>query len=421
MLKANTRTKWPADLVYSSLLFIVAVFILIASLMHFGTSLRAQNWGMAVFFILYGVFTITIGYPHPMFGHVSFDRVAQVSSILVLGPVDAAWINGLASLVYPWHRLFSGVPLQTVLTAALHNSGLMTIIILMCGSLYTSLNGPIPLEALSWMTLALLFILMVSMQLLNEIGMQVLVFVRGDDPAKLFNYFSTAVELSAGVIAVLVAIVFNRMEIEIFVLLLTVLSLGMLTLAKFAHMRHRLELIVEERTRALRQKTLQLEQQATHDKLTGLFNRRYADDYLDREIENAQRYQYDFTIALADIDFFKRINDHFSHEKGDEVLQLVARILKDRCRKTDMIARYGGEEFLLCFPGTDKSAAITICEELREAIETTDWSFVDSGTTVTLSFGIAESFSECRRKTILSLADNRLYEAKYRGRNLVVA
>ena len=86
---------------------------------------------------------------HPKFGYVSFDRVAQVSSILVLGPVDAAWISGLASLVYPWHRLRKGVPLRSVVSAALTNSGLMTLMVLAGGLLYVTLGGPSPLVHLT--------------------------------------------------------------------------------------------------------------------------------------------------------------------------------------------------------------------------------------------------------------------------------
>jgi len=249
----------------------------------------------------------------------------------------------------------------------------------------------------------------------------VMIYFRGGDLSAFLGYFATAVELSSAVIGILVALIFNRMEPEIFALLLGVLSLGMLTLKQLAHMRIGLEALVEERTQALKQKTLELEQQATHDKLTGLFNRRYADDYLEKEIENSKRYEYDLAIALADIDFFKRINDEFSHASGDEVLKNVADILKARCRKTDMIARYGGEEFLLCFPGSNVVAAKRLCEDLRTAVESQDWSSIATGIKVTLSFGVAQNWQESTPKTMLEMADGRLYQAKYRGRNLVVA
>lgn len=428
-MKTKPRTPVPAptrwlrqpDQVYALVLFFIGAAMLYLATNHYGTTLGDQGWGTALFFLFYGLFTIAIGYSHPKFGHISFDRVAQVASILVLGPIDAAWINGLASLIYPWHRLLNREPFSRVLTAALNNSGLMAIMILLSGPLYSVLGGTVPLNELAWTTVAALLALMASMQILNDLGMRLIVYFQGRDLSGFLGYFGTTVELSAAAIGVLVALIFNRMELEVFVLLLGVLSLGMLTLKQLAQMRIGLEALVEERTQALREKTLELEQQATHDKLTGLFNRRYADDYLEKEIENSKRYKYDFTIALADIDFFKRINDQFSHAKGDEVLQSVSNILKARCRKTDMIARYGGEEFLLCFPGSNTVAAKRLCEELRIAIEGQNWSSIAPGIKVTLSFGVAENWQESRPKTMLEMADGRLYQAKYKGRNLVVA
>ena len=189
-------------------------------------------------------------------------------------------------------------------------------------------------------------------------------------------------------------------------------------------MRHKLEALVEERTTELQEKSIELERQATHDKLTSLFNRRYADDYLERQIESARRYDRDFTIALADIDHFKQINDRFSHAVGDEVLRRVAEILANRCRKTDVVARYGGEEFLLCFPDTNSDFAEQICGDIRTAVENADWSEVceEIGTQlyITISFGIAQAGNDMRRTAILSAADTRLYQAKKKGRNLVV-
>jgi diguanylate cyclase (GGDEF)-like protein len=283
------------------------------------------------------------------------------------------------------------------------------------------LGGPVPLLHLDARSAGLLLLLMVSMQVVNDLWMLLVVHLRGGDPGKHFNFFSTAVELSSVLIAVLVAIVFNRMEPPVMVLLIVVLGLGMLVLKQFANMRHRLEVLVEERTRELHEKSLELERQATHDKLTGLYNRRFADDYLDQTLEDVAAHGHDFTIALADIDRFKQVNDEHSHAKGDAVLRRVAALLSKHCRETDMISRYGGEEFLLCFPGTHSTEAMRLCEKLRIAVESEDWSFVAPDLQITLSFGLAESFSDFRRKTILSAADSRLYEAKDSGRNRVVA
>jgi diguanylate cyclase (GGDEF)-like protein len=102
------------------------------------------------------------------------------------------------------------------------------------------------------------------------------------------------------------------------------------------------------------------------------------------------------------------------------VLKAIAQLLDERCRSSDMIARYGGEEFLLCFPKTDGATAAQVCDELRLAIERADWSFVAADVSVTLSFGLAECQPDFRRKSILSVADERLYAAKRNGRNQVV-
>lgn len=412
------------DFIYSAGLFAVALSVLYFVTARTGFLTSDYGPGTALFFLAFSLFTITMGYPHPNFGHVSFDRAAQVSSILVLGPVDAAWINGLASLLYPWHRLWQGVPLSSVITASLHNAGMMSMVVLGCGSLYTYLGGAVPLTHLNVAAAGLLLLLMLSMQLMNDLSMLVIIYLRKCNPAKLLNVFSTGVELGSVLIAIVVAIVYVRMEPAAVALVLIVVSLGMLVLKQYAQMRHKLEALVEERTIELKEKSEELERQATHDKLTRLFNRRYADDYLERQIESARRYNRDFTVALADIDHFKQINDRFSHAVGDAVLRRVADILVNRCRKTDVVARYGGEEFLLCFPDTNSEFAEQICGQIRTAVEGADWSevFEEFGTHqyITISFGIAQAGNDARRASILSDADTRLYQAKRKGRNLVV-
>ncbi|HZW59776.1 MAG TPA: GGDEF domain-containing protein [Woeseiaceae bacterium] len=418
------RLLWQPDFAWSLLLAAVAAVTLAVLIAQNGILTGAFGWGSLVFFLLFGLFTISMGYPHPSFGHVSFDRVAQVASVLVLGPVEAALLNGIASLIWPWHRLWLGVAPRSVLVASLHNGGLMTLVILVCGSLYARLGGPVPLEQLSVTTAGLLLLLLLSMQLANDLGMLLIVYLRHSDPTRLLNIFTSAVELGSGLIAILVAIVYVRMELSVFVLLLVILALGMLVLKKFAVMRDRLEKLVDDRTEALRVKSLELERQATHDKLTGLFNRRYADDWLQREVDASQRANRELTIALADVDHFKTINDTYSHAIGDEVLRRVSRILQNRCRKTDIVARYGGEEFLLCFPDTNVEFAEQICGQIRAAIERTDWSSLDERIAadfrITISFGVAEVGSDSRRTSVLSAADHRLYEAKSGGRNRVV-
>jgi diguanylate cyclase (GGDEF)-like protein len=413
------------DFVYSLLLFLVAVALL-AYLMSGEAALPIDHgWRSVLFFLSFGLFTIAMGYSRPGYAYISFDRVAQISSILVLGPLAAAWINGIASLIYPWHRLRNGTALRTIITASLHNSGMVVLSILLCGSLYVYLGGQVPLQSLDLTTCGLLLLLMLSMQLLMDMSMMFVLYLRRADPSKLHTVFSTGVEFASVLIAIVFAIVFVRMETAVTVLLLVVLGLGMLGLKQFAKMRYELESLVDDRTEALRLKTLELERQATHDKLTGLFNRRYADDFLQREIEISKRHGRPLSIALADVDHFKEVNDRHSHAVGDKVLRSVAKILTERCRNTDIVARYGGEEFLLCFPDTQSGFAEQICNQIGKSIEELDWSSYAARTGrkigVTMSFGVAQLGDDPRRARLLADADTRLYQAKRKGRNRVVA
>lgn len=407
------------EFIYSLVLFLTAVVTMALAISRHGALPPGYGAGTAAFFIGYGVFTIAVGYMHPRVGYVSFDRIAQVAGILVLGPVAAAWLNGLASLLYPWHRLRRGRPFIDVLTAALHNAGLMTLMILLCGLLYQNLGGPVPLLELHLRDVATLLLLMLSMQALNDAGMRVFLTLEERRVPTDFSLFAFIVESGAGLGGILVAIMFNRMELSIVALLLLVLGLGMLTLRELAGIRMRLESLVEERTRKLSEKTLELQRMATHDPLTGLHNRRYADDYLEERIGEFDRYGRNFALAILDLDFFKRINDDFSHHAGDEVLNAVATILSERCRDTDLVARYGGEEFLLCFPQADLAAAKEACEQIRMAVETTEWGLLVPGVRVTLSAGVTTMEPGFGRRELLGAADQALYAAKSGGRNRV--
>ena len=412
------RTSWSGEFLYGLLLFTGAIIALGLALP--GSRLDATDWHEAAFFLLFGLFTISIGYEQPKFGYVSFDRVAQVSGILVLGPVDAAWISGLASLVYPWHRLRKGVPLKSVVSASLTNCGLMTLVVLAGGLLFAGLGGPLPLAHLEPGPFAIVLLMIVAMQVINEGGFMALVRIRGQAARDSLSLFDTATELTAGLIGVLVAITWNSLEVDVLLLLLTVLVAGMLALKRFAEMRIRLERLVNERTEALEDKTRQLEELAAQDTLTGLFNRRRADEVLRREFARAVRTGHPLCIALADIDHFKQINDGHSHGIGDRVLERVAQIFADRMRESDLVARYGGEEFLFCFIGASERDAARVCEELRLAVEREDWSRLATGLRVTMSIGLAACNGEPEVQLLMDRVDKRLYEAKRLGRNRTV-
>ncbi len=412
---------WRPDLVYSILLLAAAVVAVVLVGNSTGFLAGGYGWGMAGFFLAFGLLTIATGFPHPVFGHVSFDRIAQIMSILVLGPVDAAWVNGLASLLYPWQRLRNGEPLPQVLTASLHNAGLMTFVVLGAGLLYQFLGGPIPLRSLDTGTALQLLALVVAMQAINDVGMMVMLRLRGADPLLVFNRFTTVVEFVSAAAGIILAIAFTSQSTAFFILLLLVLVAGTLVIMQYALMRYRLEKLVDERTEALRVQAEEFERQATHDKLTRLPNRRHADSYLQQQIDLAQRNSQPAALALADVDHFKRINDNHSHAVGDEVLVRVGQVLREGCRKTDFVARYGGEEFLLLFPGTTTDSAVEVCSDLRLAVENADWSDIAPGLRVTISIGLTTIRDSARHTTVLNEADMHLYRAKREGRNRVVS
>lgn len=420
-MRSDETRLWRPDSVYSAVLLIAAVVAVVVAATDTGLLASENDWRAAGFFLVFGLFTIATGFPHPVFGHVSFDRAAQISSILVLGPVDAAWVNGLASFIYPWHRIRLGVPLRLVVTAAFHNSGLMIIVILGCGLLYQYLGGAIPLVALDLNAGVLLLVLVIGMQFVNDLGMVFMVYLRGGNPSEVFRWFTATVEYVAGAAGIVLAIAVTNVSIPYFLLLLAVIAAGMIMIMQYARMRNRLEKIVEERTDDLKAQAEEFERQATHDKLTGLPNRRYADDYLRQQIDLVRRHNHTGAIALADVDFFKRINDGYSHAIGDQVLRRLAQVLGDGCRKTDFVARYGGEEFLLYFPDTGTDRALQVCSQLRRAVQSADWSSIAPDLGVTISFGLAAVTSASRSRTILNDADERLYRAKNEGRNRVVA
>lgn len=418
---ADDTRLWRPDFIYSVILLTAAVTAVAMAASDSGLLAEQYGWRTAGFFLVFGLFTIATGFPHPVFGHVSFDRAAQIASILVLGPVDAAWVNGLASFFYPWHRLRLGVPLRMVVTAAFHNAGLMIFVILGCGLLYQTLGGPVPLLAFDLDVGALLLALVFGMQFVNDFGMMIVVYLRGGDPKQVFRWFTAKVEYLSAAAGIVLAIALTNVSMAYFLLMLAVIAAGMVVIMQYAIMRNRLEKIVEERTDELRVQAEEFERQATHDKLTGLPNRRYADDFLQHQIDLVRRHDHTGAIALADVDFFKRINDGYSHAIGDQVLKRLAQVLSDGCRKTDFVARYGGEEFLLYFPDTGTDQALQVCSELRRAVQANDWSSIAPDLGVTISFGLAEVTPASRNRTILKDADECLYRAKREGRNRVIA
>ena len=124
---------------------------------------------------------------------------------------------------------------------------------------------------------------------------------------------------------------------------------------------------------------------------------------------------------MLDLDHFKSINDRFGHAMGDRVLRECAQLMRQGSRAGDIVARWGGEEFLLVLLRSDAAGAAEIGERLRRAVERFDWSSLDRSLGVTFSIGLASSHEVEGAVPLLALADSRVYAAKARGRNRIVA
>lgn len=165
-----------------------------------------------------------------------------------------------------------------------------------------------------------------------------------------------------------------------------------------------------------------MQEQATHDQLTGLFNRRYLDSTLPRELHRAHRNRSQLAIAMIDIDYFKRFNDSFGHEAGDLVLQEIGAILRTQLRRSDIACRYGGEELLVIMPDSGAHDACEHLEEVRSLIS--NMKLQHHGVelpSITVSVGIAEAFVHGDEpKALLRASDIALYQAKNSGRDRIV-
>src|SRR5713226_4144789 len=171
----------------------------------------------------------------------------------------------------------------------------------------------------------------------------------------------------------------------------------------------------------LKQAYKRIEELAELDELTGSFNRRCIMRMLDDEIARAQRTNIPCSIALIDLDWFKRINDAYGHPTGDEVLRAFAITVFANIRNFDRFGRYGGEEFLLVLPDTRGDGAANILDRLRVIVAGLDWSAFSPDMRVTISAGVATLRPDETEDSLLARADNALYAAKARGRNRIAS
>ncbi len=197
--------------------------------------------------------------------------------------------------------------------------------------------------------------------------------------------------------------------------------------------RERLERLVDERTAELQRAAAErerllaevrvqgelLQRQSREDVLTGLSNRRHFDECILTEIARAQRYGHELSLALIDIDHFKRFNDLGGHALGDEVLRRIGAMLRGHFRVGDLVARIGGEEFAVLLPETNRAGSLASLEQLRARVELDGPDELSAGLSISISVGLALLREDETRDSLMQRADLRLYAAKTAGRNRV--
>lgn len=177
----------------------------------------------------------------------------------------------------------------------------------------------------------------------------------------------------------------------------------------------------EQESDTLRQGLLAEQEKACRDTLTDLPNRLAYDERAQLEFERSRRSQVPLTLAVLDLDGFKRINDSLGHKVGDKVLRHAAALCRRRTRATDLLARFGGDEFVVLFPDTALALAAEVCEELRRQVEQVTFQYQGQRVPVTVSIGVAELAAGESLEALFERADRALYAAKHGGRNQVVS
>jgi diguanylate cyclase (GGDEF)-like protein len=175
---------------------------------------------------------------------------------------------------------------------------------------------------------------------------------------------------------------------------------------------------------SLKKEVKQLAELVSTDTLTGLYNYRYFSNSIVQEIERSQRTGLATTLMMLDADHFKKVNDTWGHEVGNQALKLIADCITNNIRKLDIACRYGGEEFIVIFPSTDIGVSIQVAERVREAVENAVFSTGENSTettNITISIGLSTYLGnqEDSWQKLVERADKELYRAKQQGRNQV--
>jgi len=176
---------------------------------------------------------------------------------------------------------------------------------------------------------------------------------------------------------------------------------------------------LQESNRKVLEQAAQLRELSVRDALTQLYNRRHFDEQASTLFKQAMRHKRPLSLVIADIDYFKRINDQYTHAVGDAVLRQIGEILRTHMRLSDLVARYGGEEFVLALPETGGPQARALCDKLRGLIENYPWHTLHTELRVTMSMGVCSDLAAGSADAMLRKADVLLYRAKEAGRNRV--
>ncbi len=174
---------------------------------------------------------------------------------------------------------------------------------------------------------------------------------------------------------------------------------------------------MEKEGESLRQRLREKHEQAVRDPLTGLYNRLAYDERIVQEFARAKRYKQPLSLAVLDIDRFKRINDSYGHKAGDKALKIIADRVRNNLRETDFLARYGGEEFVIVMPETCLSDGLVAVEKLRKDVSQSQFHYQGTGVAITVSVGLAEMHEDDNPETLFQRADRALYKAKDSGRD----
>ncbi len=321
------------------------------------------------------------------------------------GVVQPAWVS-LWTTVSVGGMLLAYVFIRSGMSARFSDpslTGFQTGFAIVCGAVAYGLAGPLR-GAVFPVLMTVLVFTMFQMRLRNTV---------------FLSFY--ALLLFTVVMAVMVKlrpdVYVPAVELGHFLMLLATLPVISLLAGRLSQIRHRLARQKEELAEALGK----IQVLATHDDLTGLFNRRHMQSLLEMEVQRNLRSGNSFCVGLFDIDYFKRVNDLYGHGAGDEVLRAFAQVCLGALRGSDLLARWGGEEFVAVLPNTNLPLALAGIERLRELVQQHEVLVAGVELSVTFSAGLTEHRPDETLAQTIERADRLLYEAKKRGRNRVVA